>query len=92
MANRETKCGTCGEEIAPILDPWGYDNWRGTKYGWHHVKATNNSDGKYVVGCAEEYDGEEATPTYADRLAYYEDHMDADERGQAADDEESEAE
>jgi len=44
-------CGTCGAEIRPIVDPWGCDEYRGIKYGYYHVIATENNDGKYVIDC-----------------------------------------
>jgi hypothetical protein len=41
----EVKCKHCGKTIAEILDPWG------GAHGWHHVEATDNSDGVYQTWC-----------------------------------------
>lgn len=38
-------CKHCHLAIAPILDPWG------GQHGFHHVAATDNSDGKYATSC-----------------------------------------
>lgn len=62
MTAAAAKCVHCKLEIKPILDPWGHDNWRGQKYGWYHVAATDNhSEGKYATTCPDD-SGEEATP------------------------------
>lgn len=38
-------CKHCGQTIEKIIDPWGYDNYRGMKYGYYHPDLVD-------VGCS----------------------------------------
>lgn len=44
-------CVNCGLPIEKIIDPWGYDNYRGQVYGWYHptVEREANMDGADVM-------------------------------------------
>jgi hypothetical protein len=54
-------CKHCYQEIAKIVDPFGYDGYpNGQKYGYHHVEASKqHTEGRLVESCE---DGNYAEP------------------------------
>jgi hypothetical protein len=56
----KSTCKNCGLPIEQIVDPWGYAEFNGKPYGWHHptVEREANIDGVdlhvYATFCPED--------------------------------------
>ena len=82
-------CRNCGLPIKKIIDPWGYDNYRGQFYGYYHptVEREANVDGADVqiyatfcpgdLGEAEPSKANSTTGRYARLIAAAPDLLDA---------------
>jgi hypothetical protein len=42
-------CKYCGDPIEKILDPWGYDSYRGTLYGYFHSLRMDQCEGDQTL-------------------------------------------